>query len=76
MNVNISDHALKMMAERGISEKEIRDFFNEKIKVESSRQSDQDPECVELIYQRLDRKVKVIYSIVTNTVVTVYPRRK
>lgn len=76
MNVNISDHALKMMAERGISEKEIRDFFNEKIKVVSSNQSRRDPDCVELEYQRLDKKVKVVYAIVTNTVVTVYPRRK
>lgn len=75
MHISISEHALEMMARRGISENEIRDFFDGKIKVLTSRQSDVDPDCVELVYQRLDKRIKVVYSTITNAVVTAYPLR-
>jgi len=75
MNISISEHALEMMAKRGISESEVRDFFDGKIKVLTSRQSDVDPDCIELVYQRLDKQIKIIYSTITNSVVTAYPLR-
>lgn len=73
MNIRISSHAAKRMKERGITEKQVRAVFNEEIPIISADVSDDDDSVIEVICKMKGRKMKFIYSVETNTLVTVYP---
>ncbi|SHK73008.1 hypothetical protein SAMN05720469_11574 [Fibrobacter intestinalis] len=72
MNVRIGDHAIEHMTPCGITEEEVRKLFNEEITPFKVQTSDIDDSCVELYAVLNGKPCKVVYSFVTNTVVTAF----
>ncbi len=75
MNVKISNHALLRLKERGISEQEVLNYFSDLTPPIIADSSRRDPSCVEITRVFSGRICKIIYSVETNTVVTIYPVR-
>lgn len=75
MNIKISRHAKTRMKERGITEEQVKAVFNEGIPVISADVSTEDEASIEVVCKIKGRKIKFIYSVETNTLVTVYPMK-
>jgi hypothetical protein len=76
MNVRISDHAKDHMKDCGISEQDVRDLFDEKIKAVKTEASRKYDDCVEMFAVLSGKFAKVVYSYETNCVVTTFKLRK
>lgn len=75
MNIRISGHAKGHMAECSISERDVRDLFDEKIPVVKAEQSKEYEDCIEIYAVLSGKFCKVVYSYVTNTVTTAFKLR-
>jgi hypothetical protein len=75
MNIKISDHAKQRMNERGVSEEQVRSFFETNEPIASWRISDLDSSVI-LVDTLFDgRKFRLVYNAFTDTLITLFPRR-
>lgn len=75
MNIRISQHAMARMVERGLSERQVRDFFESNQPIVSWKISEKD-DSVMLVDTEFDgRKFRLAYNALTDTLITVFPRR-
>ena len=75
MNIRISQHAMARMVERGLSERQVRDFFESNEPIVSWKISEKD-DSVMLVDTEFDgRKFRLAYNALTDTLITVFPRR-
>ena len=75
MNIIISEHAKQRMDERGISEEQVRSFFDSNEPIVSWRISDLDSSVI-LVDTLFDgRKFRLAYNALTDTLITLFPRR-
>ncbi|WP_308603983.1 hypothetical protein [uncultured Fibrobacter sp.] len=75
MTLRISDHAKGHMIKCGIPEKDIEGLMAGKITPISVIPSEKDDGCVEIFVELSGKVCKVVYSFVTDTVVTVFSKR-
>lgn len=75
MNIIISEHARQRMAERGVSEEQVRSFFDSNGPITSWETSDFDSSVI-LVDTLFDgRKFRLVYNAFTDTLITLFPRR-
>ena len=75
MNIKISEHAKQRMDERGVSEEQVRAFFDSNEPITFWKISDFDSSVV-LIDTLFDgRKFRLAYNALTDTLITLFPRR-
>ena len=75
MNIIISEHAKQRMDERGISEEQVRSFFDSNEPITFWKISDFDSSVI-LIDTLFDgRKFRLAYNALTDTLITLFPRR-
>ena len=75
MNIKISEHAKQRMDERGVSEEQVRSFFDSNEPIASWKISDIDSSVI-LVDTVLDgRKFRLAYNVLTDTLITLFPRR-
>jgi len=75
MDIKISEHAKQRMDERGISEEQVRSFFDSNEPITSWNISGFDNSVI-LVDTVFDgRKFRLVYNALTDTLITLYPRR-
>lgn len=75
MNIRISEHAKLRMVERGITEEQVRKFFESNDPIKSWKISDKD-DSVMLVDTEFDgKKFRIAYNAETDTLITLFPRR-
>ena len=75
MNIIISEHAKQRMDERGISEEQVRSFFDSNGPIVSWRISDLDSSVILVDTLFDERKFRLVYNAFTDTLITLFPRR-
>ena len=75
MDIKISEHAKQRMEERGISEEQVRSFFDSNEPITSWKISDSDNSVI-LVDTVFDGcKFRLVYNALTDTLITLFPRR-
>ena len=75
MNIKISEHAKQRMDEGGVSEEQVRNFFDFNEPISSWKISDFDNSVI-LVDTVFDgRKFRLVYNALTDTLITLFPRR-
>lgn len=75
MDIKISEHAKQRMDERGVSEEQVRAFFDSNEPITSWKISDFDSSVI-LVDTVFDgRKFRLAYNALTDTLITLFPRR-
>ena len=75
MDIKISDHAKQRMDERGVSEKQVKSFFDSNEPIISWKISDSDNSVI-LVDTVFDgQELRIVYNALTDTLITLYPRR-
>lgn len=75
MNIKISEHAAQRMAERGITEEQVRRFFDSNEPITSWKVSDKDDSVILVDTEFNGRKFRLAYNAETDTLITAFPRR-
>ena len=75
MDIKISDHAKQRMDERGVSEKQVKSFFdsNEPILSWNLSNFDNSVILVDTVFDGC--KFRLVYNVLTDTLITLFPRR-
>ena len=75
MDIKISDHAKQRMDERGVSEKQVKSFFDSNEPIISWKISDSDNSVilVDTVFDEQD--FRLVYNALTDTLIALYPRR-
>ncbi|SHL29546.1 DUF4258 domain-containing protein [Fibrobacter sp. UWH4] len=75
MNIKISEHAKQRMDERGVSEEQVRNFFDSNEPISYWKISDFDNSVI-LVDTVFDGcKFRLVYNALTDTLITLFPRR-
>ena len=75
MDIKISEHAKQRMDERGISEEQVKSFFDSNDPITSWKISDSDNSVI-LVDTVFDgREFRLVYNALTDILITLYPRR-
>ena len=75
MDIKISEHAKQRMNERCVSEEQVRAFFDSNEPITSWIISDLDSSVI-LVDTLFDgRKFRLAYNALTDTLITLFPRR-
>lgn len=75
MDIKISEHAKQRMDERGVSEEQVRNFFDSNEPILSWNLSNFDNSVI-LVDTVFDgRKFRLVYNVLTDTLITLFPRR-
>ena len=75
MNIIISEHAKQRMNERGVSEEQVRSFFETKEPIASWETSDFDNSVILVDTVFDERKFRLVYNAFTDMLITLFPRR-
>ena len=75
MNIKISEHAKQRMDERGVSEEQVRAFFDSNESLNSWEISDFDNSVILVDTVFDERKFRLVYNAITDTLITLFPRR-
>jgi len=75
MNIKISEHAKQRMNERGVSEEQVRSFFDSNGPITSWETSDLDNSVILVDTVFDERKFRLAYNALTDTLITLFPRR-
>lgn len=75
MDIKISEHAKQRMEERGISEEQVRSFFDSNEPITSWKISDSDNSVILVDTVFDERDFRLVYNALTDTLITLYPRR-
>lgn len=75
MNIKISEHAKQRMNERGVSEEQVRSFFDSNGPITSWETSDFDNSVILVDTVFDERKFRLVYNAFTDTLITLFPRR-
>lgn len=75
MDLKISEHAKQRMDERGVSEEQVRNFFDSNEPILSWNLSNFNNSVI-LVDTVFDgRKFRLVYNVLTDTLITLFPRR-
>jgi hypothetical protein len=75
MDIKISDHAKQRMDERGVSEKQVKSFFDSNEPIISWKISDSDNSVILVDTVFDEQEFRLVYNALTDTLITLYPRR-
>ena len=75
MDIKISEHAKQRMDERGVSEEQVRSFFDSNVPITSWETSDFDNSVILVDTVFGGRKFRLVYNAFTDTLITLFPRR-
>ena len=75
MDIKISDHAKQRMDERGVSEKQVKSFFDANEPIISWKISDSDNSVILVDTVFDEQEFRLVYNALTDTLITLYPRR-
>ncbi len=75
MNIKISEHAKQRMNERGVSEEQVRSFFDSNGPITFWETSDFDNSVILVDTVFDERKFRLVYNAFTDTLITLFPRR-
>ncbi len=75
MDIKISKHAKQRMEERGISEEQVRSFFDSNEPITSWKISDSDNSVILVDTVFDEQEFRLVYNALTDTLITLYPRR-
>ena len=75
MDIKISDHAKQRMDERGVSEKQVKSFFDSNEPIISWKISDSDNSVILVDTVFDEQGFRLVYNALTDTLITLYPRR-
>ena len=75
MDIKISDHAKQRMDERGVSEKQVKSFFDSNEPIISWKISDSDNSVILVDTVFDEQELRLVYNALTDTLITLYPRR-
>lgn len=75
MNIKISEHAKQRMDERGVSEEQVRAFFDSNEPLTCWEISDFDNSVILIDTVFDERKFRLVYNAFTDTLITIFPRR-
>lgn len=75
MDIKISEHAKQRMDERGVSEEQVRNSFDSNKPIFSWNLSNFNNSVI-LVDTVFDgRKFRLVYNVLTDTLITLFPRR-
>ena len=75
MDIKISKHAKQRMEERGISEEQVRSFFDSNEPITSWKISDSDNSVILVDTVFDEQEFRLVYNALTDALITLYPRR-